>query len=423
MPAGDTIKDISTVREVLRECSVFGDKTREDFVRDPRHELAKIDQWLYRYKHEFRDRENRKHVFLSLDARDVERNPLYVFFKIGRFKDNDIRFHFGLLDILGDGREATLDEIETALGRSGIFDASNDALSFETSILRRKLEEYSRLGILRNRKVGRKYVYALAPDVSLSGWQPAVSFFSETSLLGVIGSFVCDRIARASALARLDSGTGGRDAPLFVFRHHYIHHALDAEIILGVLDAIGRHCMVTFGYLSKNGARIEFLALPLRIYQSVQSGRVHVLAWNARGRCAAVYRADRILDVKAGESVAWFERTKEAADRVMSHIWGVSLKDRQKMQHLEMTVRAHYRGDFVLTRLAQEKRFGNVVRVDEMTARFEIDTYDAMELMPWVRTFIGNIADIQCTDAVFLDTFYVDLRRCFSMYQPEGDVG
>ena len=426
MPAGDTIKDISTMREVLRECSVFGDKTREDFGRNPRHELAKIDQWLYMYKHEFRDRENRKHVFLALDARDVVRNPLYAFFKIKSFKDNDIRFHFGLLDVLGDACERSLDELEEALCRTGIFDIGVSGRDFETSILRRKLEEYVGLGILRCRKDGRRYVYALSSSrVDMLGWAHAVRFFSETSLLGVIGAFVLDRIGRMSALARLDCADdvdalavtreASGDAP-FVFRHHYIHHALDSEIVLALLEAISGHCAVTLMCHSRSGARNPVAAVPLRLYQSAQSGRLYILLWDERRRRPAVFRVDRLADVKDAHPVAWFERCLESADRLMAHVWGVSLPDRPRMQHFSMTIRGRWQGDFILTRLFRERRIGHVTRVDEMTARFEVDTYDVMELMPWVRTFIGNIAEISCSDAAFLDTFYCDLRRSFSMY-------
>lgn len=435
MPAGDTIKDISTMREVLRECSVFGNKTREDFGRNPRHELAKIDQWLYMYKHEFRDRENRKHVFLALDARDVVRNPLYAFFKIKSFKDNDIRFHFGLLDVLWDGGERSLDEIEESLGRTGIFDIGVSGRDFETSILRRKLEEYVGLGLLRCRKDGRRYVYALSPNrVDLRGWAHAVRFFSERSLLGVIGSFVLDRVGRMSALARLDgadcdvaegalmreNASLRGDAP-FVFRHHYIHHALDSEIVLSLLEAISGRCAVTLICHSRSGARNPVVAVPLRLYQSVQSGRLYLLLWDERRRRPAMFRVDRIAEVKDTRQVPWFDRCLETADRLMTHVWGVSLPDRPRMQHLAMTVRGRWQGDFILTRLFRERRIGRVTRLDELTARFEVDTYDVMELMPWVRTFIGNIAEISCSDAAFLDTFYCDLRRSFAMYAEDAD--
>ena len=104
MATNDRIKEFATVRKWLREFSLFGDKTRADFVEQSgyRHAYEKADHLLWNILCTVSDENNRVHVFFSVDARDVCHNPLFVFYKIHAFKDHDIKLHFTIINSLAD---------------------------------------------------------------------------------------------------------------------------------------------------------------------------------------------------------------------------------------------------------------------------------------------------------------------------------
>ena len=78
--------------------------------------------------------------------------------------------------------------------------------------------------------------------------------------------------------------------------------------------------------------------------------------------------------------------------------------------------------EFILYRLDREKRHGRVEILDEQTCRFLADVYDASEMLPWIRTFIGRIEDLQCSSQFVVNTFYEDLHRMEAMYGGDTDA-
>ena len=48
-------------------------------------------------------------------------------------------------------------------------------------------------------------------------------------------------------------------------------------------------------------------------------------------------------------------------------------------------------------RLEREKRCGRVEIIDKNTCKYIADVYDASEMLPWLRTFIGRIENLECS--------------------------
>ena len=67
----------------------------------------------------------------------------------------------------------------------------------------------------------------------------------------------------------------------------------------------------------------------------------------------------------------------------------------------------------------REKRCGTVTRANESTVECEADVYSAQEMMPWIRTFIGRIEKLECSNHAVEKVFYDDLEAMYSMYQGE----
>ena len=92
------------------------------------------------------------------------------------------------------------------------------------------------------------------------------------------------------------------------------------------------------------------------------------------------------------------------------------------LDHVEMDLRVGYRENFIVNRLLREKRCGNVEQVDEQTVRFAADVYAAVELVPWMRTFLGGIVRLECSDPAVTEKFYEDVERMEKLYGGEGDA-
>ena len=70
-------------------------------------------------------------------------------------------------------------------------------------------------------------------------------------------------------------------------------------------------------------------------------------------------------------------------------------------------------------RLEREKRNGRVEIIDQNTCKYIVDTYDASEMLPWIRTFIGRIEKLECSDETVVKRFYEDLELTFALYGGE----
>ena len=84
-----------------------------------------------------------------------------------------------------------------------------------------------------------------------------------------------------------------------------------------------------------------------------------------------------------------------------------------------MTIHFGTSEEYILQRLNREKRHGRVEIIDDQTCRFIADVYDASEMLPWIRTFIGRIVDLQCSNKFVVNTFYEDLRHMEAIYGGE----
>ena len=411
MAYSELIKKFGRIRAYLRSFYVHGFRHRDEYTaksaRSYDNERRRIESWLGDYM-SFGQDESGRRVFLSVDSRAIQENPLYRAFRTRSFTDRDIMLHFHLLDIL-DGPES-----REGLSITGLMDELSERLSdFEDdsmpdeSTVRKKLREYASLGLVELRKKGRETIYRRSEDrTDLASWDAAAAFFQEAAPLGVIGSFLRDRMPERFQKFR--------------FKHHYILNALDSEILYDLFAAIRESRMVTLTVHKRQ----QITVLPLRIYIGTQTGRQYLLACSPSGAAAdripnarfTFYRADLIDNVKTGEKTDPPEDLSKELDAFTSHVWGVAGSNAAPLQHIEMTVLAGPEEDFIVQRLEREKRCGTVEKLDGSRWRFSADVYDALEMLPWLRTFTGRIADLQCTDRRVIDRFRADFDALAGMY-------
>ncbi len=412
MAYNELIKNFDRIRDYMREFYVYGFKSRDEFTqksaRSYDDEKRRIESWLGDYMG-FRQTPEGKNVFISIDSRISHQNPLYKAWKAKSFTDGDITLHFAILDILASAEtKMTAGQITEVIDKKylSIF---QDPKLFDESTVRKKLKEYVSEGLLKTERAGKTVVYYRAED-SAGDCADVLDFFSEVAPCGVIGSFLLDRV-------------DAHDEH-FAFKHHYITQALDSDVLCAIFMAMHEKREITIANLSRRAnepKKIELL--PIKILFSVQSGRQYLIAYQRRSRRIKSFRLDYILSVELGDVAGDFDDWRETLDGMRKHMWGVSTQGRSgRTEHVEFTV--HYDSDeaHIFNRLLREKRCGEVEKIDENSCRFSAEVYDTNEMIPWIRTFICRITDINFSNKEIESQFRRDLEDMYRLYDLNGGV-
>jgi len=407
MAYSELIKDFRRIRSYVRQFYVYGFKSREEYdtksARSYDNERRRVESWLGEYM-SFRRNAEGKQVFLSVDSRTIPENPLYKAFKAKSFTDKDITLHFYVLDALADGQPKSVKNLVEQI-ETDYLSNFPDAFTVEESTLRKKLQEYCGLGLLTKEKSGRDVLYALATEaVDLPAWQDAVAFFTEESPLGVVGSTLRDKA---------DS------VPDYLsFKHHYLLHALDSEVLCTLFEAMGEKRCADMEVLTlRYGKKRAYRVYPLRIYISAQSGREYLLCYLYKFRKPMFFRLDSIQKVSPGSVEKEAEKYEDYYEKFKENLWGVSSGAEHSIDHIEMTVQVGPDEQYIFQRLEREKRVGILELLDDRTTRFTADVYDASELVPWLRTFIGRIISLKCSNPYVEQSFFDDLAAMAALYK------
>lgn len=410
MAYSELIKNFNKIRDYMRDFYVYGFKSRDDYTKKSARsyddEKRRIESWLGDYMR-FHQTADGKNVFLSIDSRETRHNPLYKAWKTKSFTDGNITLHFIVMDLLSDGQELSLGDI--AFRVDEYLAAFEHARVFDTSTIRKKLNEYVKEGLLLRRKNGKTMLYRRAEEFEIPS-RDALDFFSETAPCGVIGSFLEDKTDNI--------------ADHFAFKHHYITSAMDSEVLCMILKAIHEKRNITVEMINRKKDRItETNVIPLRVMISVQSGRQYMMAYAPYFKRITAYRLDNIVTVRNGETADRFDELRDKLNEMQRYMWGVATDSRSgnRMEHIEFTVQYDDGEDHIPRRLEREKRIGHVEYIDEHTCHFSADVYDASELIPWIRTFICRITDISISNKTLEIQFKKDLQVMYEMYGLKGE--
>ena len=396
---------IEKARDYARTSFVYGLKTKDELTEEFDVSAHTIENNIRNMRDWFQEclqtrvvEETRKHVkYISLNCRNYSANPLYKMWKACSFTTNDIVFFFFLLHYLSKREEpVSLKEICT---------------KYQLTCKSAGLKEGSVRLWIKNKgipsgiivKVGRDK-YRLATSFDLSQMRDFLQYYSEITPGGVIGSFVLDK---------LDA-----DNSPFGFKQHYIGQAFDSEIICNALRAIKNDRSVEISYLTRGKKKISVRVFPLKVYSSTQNGRQYLIAWDEGKNCFFNYRLDRINSISISkETLPDAVPIREKFEEIKKHIWGVSLGNRE-IVHVELIVKVEEDEAYIINRLNREKRCGVVAPVENCPGfmRFSADVYDAREMFPWIRTFIGRIVKLRISDEKLEKLFWKSIQDMYDIY-------
>lgn len=406
----ELIKNFERIRAYMREFYVYGFKSRDGYnkksARSYDDERRRIESWLGDHMSFVRTPEG-KNVFISIDSRTSRHNPFYKAWKSKSFTDGDITLHFILFDILHSPEiSLSIPEIMRIIDEDYLSNFDSPMM-FDESTLRKKLKEYCEEGIIVAEKQGKRMLYRRADSFALSDYNNLLDYFSEVAPCGVIGSFL------------LDKTRPHKNA--FGFKHHYITGAMDSGVLAALFTAMRQKRVVTVSNLSRRSDEPRRNRLiPLRIFISTQSGKQHLIAYPPDFNCFRSFRIDYLSSVKLEDATPRFDELRAMLDSMQSKMWGVvpnrAKRGKERIERVSFTVKVAANEDYIVKRLYREKRNGIVERLDDSTYRFTADVYETSELIPWIRTFICRIEQMNFSNRTEENRFKADLETMYEMY-------
>lgn len=406
----ELIKSFSKSREYVRDFFVYGFKTRDDFTgwssRTYDTERRRLESWLPEYVNQDYT-EKGKNIYLAIDSNLLSTNPLYRVWKAKSFTDNDIKLHFYILDYLEANEPQTSEEIT-----DGLLDSYN--VIFDAQMVRRKCNEYADEGLLLKTKQGKKILYGV-DDINhqeiskYQGLKDAIKLFQLNCPFGIVGNTIMDNLS-------IENDTFG-------IKHNFFVHTLEDEVLYKILDGIKAKQEVTLEIKSTKTDNISTLTcVPLSIIISTRTGRRFLCCYDNKIKHFKTPRLDTIKSVSLGELCESYDQLKSEELASRDYLWGVSFlaKNDAPTSTVKLTLNINEQTEgFILNRLEREGKSGVITKIADNTFTYEIKVLDANEMVPWIRTFIGRIIDIESDNEIIKHKFKRDLRAMYKMYLNE----
>ena len=406
----ELVKSFSKSREYVRDFFVYGFKTRGEFGgysgRTYDNERRRIESWLSDCVRQEYGKEG-KHLYLSVDSSLADTNPLYQVFKTKSFTDNDMMLHFYILDYLAVHGAQTAERLA-----DGIL--SEYGFLFDTQLIRRKCNRYAKEGMLKKEKRGRELFYkpGLSARRLLSSYPAfgkAVLFYQLISPLGILGNTVMEQASLVN--------------DLFWGKHNFFVHTLEDEILLVLLCAIHQERAVALVVKSTRSDRIiHEEGVPLQIFVSVRTGRRYVVLYLPGQKHWISTRLDAIKKAEQADVYPDYGALRKMLEQNKRYAWGVSFQNesRTRRERVKLTLRIDEETEsFVVSRLKREGKGGEIRRIAPDTFTYETEVFDANEMLPWIRTFLGRILAAESDSERLTALLRRDFAAMYRMYFKE----
>ena len=408
MADNETIKHLDVTKNYLRYFFIYGFYARRDFarlgaLRSYDNERQRIEVW---YGDNLKSRMDGKEKVYSIDAeRDVAHNPFYEAFKAKSVTAKSFLLHFLVLDALSDYDYASFNDIMCSI-------TDNEAVNIEKladdSTIRKTINKLVGMGLIETKKYDKKTVlYKISrAEFDVAKYSEAIDFFSETDELGVIGSFVEDRLPVAS--------------DKFIYRHRYLQHALDSEILFYLFEAIREKRSIKLVYFKDKDTEKKVEIVPLKLFISTQMGRRYIAGWSFKEKNYVMLRLDRVKTIETGKEFAMFDEILGGFNERRKHMWGVATGSKNtKLTSVEIVFLFDESMKYLAERIKREKRCGEVFKTGKNEITFRAEVYDAREMLPWVRTYIGNIVKIKTSNNELERKLMDDLKAMQGFYEDQ----
>lgn len=406
----ELIKNFEKIRVFARDFFIYGFKGRSHYsTLSPRsydNERRRIESYLSDLIVRNRDK-NGKTISISSNTTAKTSNPLFKVWQTKSFTKNDCFLHFVILDILSVHDQGLgVGEIAEIISKEYTIEANIDYL-IDSMTIRNKLNEYTKLGILKAKKCGKALYYSLesnplsnlTPSAS-EGLANALSYYNNVLPAGFIGH----------SMGRLE------DSP-FIYRQIFFAQIFDDELLLQILNAIGQKRIISL-LSNRNDRDLKNTVIPLKILSNTKTGRRYLAVLYTGKRKYATIRLDSIKSVSLGDICQNYDSIKEAYEAKLQKAFSIIHQGNERLHWIKVLLSINEATEqYVLERIRREGKHGVITKTDKDTFEYSIEVADTLEMVPWLRTFIGRIIKIEGTEAHIIAQFNRDIDTLASMYR------
>lgn len=402
----ELIKNFEKIRDYMRDFFIYGFKARNDFKqkssRTYDNERRRIESYLGDYI-KWDTSKGSKRVFISLDSSKIAENPLYSAWRSKSFTANDIMLHFYILDLLKRKGCLNVEKITNEICEQSL-------VYFDVQTVRIKVKEYVKEGILTVFKKGKAFCYSLSEDYlrnitnNYEDLIDALMYYQEAVPLGVVGSYLLNNEDKKN--------------DIFSFKHHFVVHTLEDNVLLDILKAIREKRRIRFINESMRlRNKNTYQGVPLKIFVSTQTGRRYVNVYNEDRKRFINHRLDYVKSVKILDTCENYQYLKDKLEGNLDKCWGVSFggNSRGEMTSIKLYIDEEKEG-YIINRINREGRGGKLEKVDKNTYIYSKEIFDTNEIMSWVKSFTGRIISIEGASEFVTNKFYDDMKRMKDMY-------
>ena len=413
------IRDYENIRRILREIYIYGCFTKDDYV-EMGFSGRKVDKEQQRISAYLPDkfikkrRLNKKVIqYCRYNISDSTRNYLAETYRNKSFTMLDLLSYFYILQILGDGRERTLQEILDEMP----FD--NAEVEFTKDNLRVKLDELLENQFLQTLRDDRNVRYQVADDI----WED----FSDEELLELLTylEFIKNVspiempyyfLQRKLKLYLFSERKIRADIKSpFQFKHNHIFNSLDNDILIECLSAIQAKTSLI---IEKDGGKEAITALPIKVIHDSTYGRQYLMFYNIGRQMVNGIRIDHIKKVQAGKLLSEEERHKVDDNfNFDDFCWNMSGINESPQ---EVIVRFYFdenKESFILNRVVREGHSGTISKLETGVYEYWISLRDPKEIIPWVRSFGERAQVISSGDFEIEKTIEADWEKAVNKYE------
>lgn len=403
----ELIKNLDKIKSMVRDFYVFGFKGKSDFDVSPRtydNERRRIQSYLQEYITESWDKAQ-KTISISSDTVSKTTNPLFKVWKTKSFTRNDIFLHFVIMDIL-QNENLPIAKIADIIADEYIGVLAEPAF-IDNMTIRNKLNEYVKLGIAKSWLDGKVMYYSLAENTFTpsDAMLCAMSFYQNISVAGFLISPYLE----------------GHSSP-FIYKNAFFSHTLDDKIVLELLDAIRGKNVLTINSETKYRKTWAKDVGPIKILANERTGRRYLASYNKRIHKYSNIRIDNIRSIEVTDKHEDNDELVDKYDENIQNSFAITpMKHTMNSLKLVLHIDEEYE-KYVLERLRREGMHGTIVRLSANTFEYCIDIPDTMEMVPWLRTFMGRIISIEGTEKATVGQFKRDIKSMAIKYRDDEDV-
>jgi hypothetical protein len=407
----DFIKHYNIIRDILRDCFLYGCYSRDELEtkrnvssRKLSYEIRRIQQYVDE-KYIKVDKDGRyKLLSLTYDFFRYPNNFLVNTYLTKSFTRTDLITYWLILMLLhSKSAPCTLNSIENDLVTAGLL--NSEKVSRKT--IERKLAEMSsKIGILSCTTVKRVKHYSIAPEIlstpnndQLKELKIAVSLYKNIVFPATIGHFCEQTLTDYLIYEREEPSVS---CNFFNYKHVHFHPVIEEQVLWEILNAIHQQRKIKIFYHSPKGTSVhtsQKVLSPYKIKYDVRHGRFYLISFNKAAKCI-VSRVDRIEGVELLDETFAREAYHSKFQAQMQYSWStVALPAGKEPEKVKLEICVNEPAEsYIVDKIKNEAPAGIMEKVRDGLYHFSLHVSDSGELIPWIRSYTGNIRVLESAD-------------------------